>query len=293
MTGARRAAAEPSHDVDNPSQTFSELRPVSGRPPLPEYLRQLWQRRHFISERAWSLAITSNRSFALGNLWLVLSPLMDAAIYMMVFGFIFKPSMENFSSYLVIGIFMFAVSSRDVTTGAGCMRANAGLIRAFMFPRAAIPLAIVVRNVIEAIPTMLVMLLLVSVMMGPPGPAALLVPFVFALQVVFNFGLTCLSARIGWASPDLTKIIPMVFRVLIYGSAVMFAPQRYEAIPWLASTLHANPFFMMIDMYRALLMHHTVPPASQWMEFSLWALCSAVIGFWIFWRGEATYGRPD
>lgn len=297
MTGARRAVDSPVSDVSHhPQRTqggHPELRPVSGRAPVGEYLRQLWARRHFIMERAWSQAVTANRGFFLGNLWLVLNPLLDAGLYMVIFGLMFKPSIENFSTFLVIGIFMFSLSSRDVTGAAGSISANKGLMRAFMFPRAAIPLSTIMRNLIEAIPTMTVMVLLVTVMVGIPGPSALLVPLLFVLQVTLNVGLAFISARLGSMFPDAQKIIPLVFRVLLYGSGVMFSAARYEAVPWVGNIVHHNPFFQMLDMYRAMLMRHTVPPASEWMEFTLWAVCSLVLGFWFFWRGEVTYGRPE
>lgn len=296
MSTPLRSAADAGPTPRIPPRRSAEprpLRPVSGRPPLGVYLQQLWERRHFIGERAWSLAVTQNRGLLLGNLWLVLNPLMDAAIYMVIFGFLFASNIPNFPAYLVIGIFMFGITSRDVTSAASVMAANRGLMRAFSFPRAALPLASLVRNMIESVPSIVVMALLTIPFVGLPGAAVLLFPALYALQVLFNAGLVFAAARLCSMVPDFKKVIPVFFRFMLYGSAIMFSIDRYDAIPWLARIIRHNPLFLLVDGYRQLLLFDQVPPASHWLELSAWAVGVLVLGFVWFWRGEVTYGRPE
>lgn len=64
------------------------LRPAIARPGFPVYLRQLWQRRHFVLTYATSRNVSKYSGSALGQLWQVITPLLNAAIYYVMFGLI-------------------------------------------------------------------------------------------------------------------------------------------------------------------------------------------------------------
>lgn len=271
---------------------YADLKPVSGRLPLREYLRQLWDRRHFIWAQAWAQALSSNRGMVLGNLWLLLNPLFDAAVYMVIFGVLFQSRIQNFPSYVVIGIFMFSFTTRCLMSGIGAIPSNNGLIRAFAFPRASLPVAAALRETVQTLPTMVVMFILVHLMSGHwPKATALMVPFLFVLQCVFNLGLTLIAARIGSILPDARHLMGYLTRLLMYGSAVIWAVDRFAAIPYAQPIIEHQPVFLVIDMYRELLMRGYMPRPGQWVQFAAWALAAGIGGFIFFWRGEVSYGR--
>ena len=62
------------------------LRPSALRPPLLTYIRQLWQRRHFILTFATARNVAMYTEARLGQLWQVLTPLLNAGVYFLIFG---------------------------------------------------------------------------------------------------------------------------------------------------------------------------------------------------------------
>src|SRR3954467_3568566 len=77
---------------------------VSGaRPGLAEYTRQLWGRRHFINEFAKARTAAQYTQARLGQLWQVMTPLLNAAVYYLIFGLLIGTSkgIDNFIAYLV------------------------------------------------------------------------------------------------------------------------------------------------------------------------------------------------
>ncbi|MCW2873038.1 MAG: O-antigen export system, permease protein, partial [Streptomyces oryziradicis] len=59
---------------------------VSGaRPGLGEYVRQLWSRRHFIVAFATAKVQAQYTQARLGQLWQVMTPLLNAAVYYLIF----------------------------------------------------------------------------------------------------------------------------------------------------------------------------------------------------------------
>ncbi|CAG7656687.1 hypothetical protein SBRY_80037 [Actinacidiphila bryophytorum] len=118
---------------------------VSGaRPPLAEYTRQLWSRRHFIRAFATARASTPYTQARLGQLWQVGTPLLNAAVYFLVFGSLLGSGrgVPDYIPFLCTGIFDFTFTQSAVLAGARSLTDNMGLVRALHFPRAGLPLAV-------------------------------------------------------------------------------------------------------------------------------------------------------
>lgn len=271
------------------------LRPVGRRPGLATYMRQLWRRRHFIYADSKARAFTGHRDMLLGNLWLIGVPILQGLVYYVVFALILQVDrgIPNFTGFLIIGIFLFQFTTSSLQQGVTSMASGRGLTSAFSFPRAAIPLAVVVRQTLSMAPVLATMLLLLLTI--PPGTRItwtwLLFPGVFALHVLFNAGLVFYAARLGTAVPDFKHVISFISRFWFYTSGVFFAVERFIQDGFWLAVAKSNPMFIVLDMSRDLLLYETLPDLRSWVLLSLWALSTSTLSFLYFWQGEETYGR--
>lgn len=299
-----RRAIEPDEAAQTPqeqptppsrSRTTPKLLEVGGRPPLGVYLHQLLGRRHFAWTQASAQAMSRNTDNALGNIWLILNPVLDAFAYFVIFAVILKTDrgMDNFFAFIVLGVFLFRYSQRCLSTGAGLMRSQRGLIRAFAFPRATLPLAALIRETLSTIPVILVALVLVIVVPPHAYPNRLwiLLPAVLFLQLMFNFGLMLIAARITDAVPDIASAIRVVSRFWMYGSGVIFPIDRFLDHPTAMFIIELNPLYHVLVLARSLVIDATIPPASSWLILAAYAVGFFTFGFIYFWRGEVNYGR--
>jgi teichoic acid transport system permease protein len=268
---------------------------VGARPPLGTYISQLWGRRHFLWAEARAKATSGTRENLLGTVWLVLKPVLDGLTYFLIFGLLLKSDrgIENFLGYLIIGVFLFSFTTRCVTGGAKSIASGKNLIKAFAFPRASLPLAVVLREAINMVPVLGAMLAIIVVL--PPGEhftwRVALVPLVLALQVLFVTGLALLLARCVSVLPDVNQLIGFATRLWLYGSAVFFSYDRFLDHPTIIALMEANPMFMVLDMVRDCLLYATTPDLSSWLALGAWAVGTFVVGFLFFYRGEESYGR--
>ncbi|MBO0825278.1 MAG: hypothetical protein J2P27_15725, partial [Actinobacteria bacterium] len=118
------------------------LRPSARRPPVPSYLAQLWQRRHFIVAFATARTLALYTEAKLGQLWQVLTPLLNAGVYVLIFGVLLDISrgVPNYLGFVVTGVFFFNFTQRTFISTSTVMTQNLDLIRALQFPRAALPI---------------------------------------------------------------------------------------------------------------------------------------------------------
>ena len=268
---------------------------VGARPPLGVYLGQLWNRRHFLWAEARAKVTSGTRENLLGTVWLVLKPVLDGLTYFLIFGLLLKSSrgIDNFIGYLIVGVFLFSFTTKAVTGGANSIRNGRNLIRAFSFPRASLPISVILRGMLDMIPVLGAMVVLLAVM--PPAEVftwrVVLVPGVLALQVLFTTGLALLLARCVAVVPDLNQLISFGMRLWLYGSAVFFSYDQFIDHPTALALMEANPMFMVLSMVRDCLLYGVTPALSSWLGLGAWAVGTLVVGFLFFYHGEESYGR--
>lgn len=268
------------------------------RPTLVAYTRKLWSYRHFMTTYANAKVTASFSQARLGQLWQMLTPLTNAAVYYLIFGVILDidRGIDNFLAYLCVGLFVFTFTSSTATGGVSAITTNLGLIRALHFPRAALPFAIALTQLRHLLAAMVVLVGIVLATGEPITLEWLLAVPALLLQAVFTIGLALILARLGSKLTDLKQIMPFVMRTWMYGSGVLYSVQAFtDNLPSLATTLiQLNPMLIYIELVRHALLEGA-PVTSGVPRLLLlataWALVAGVGGFIYFWRGEQEYGR--
>jgi teichoic acid transport system permease protein len=304
------------------------LRPSAERPPALSYIRSLWQRRHFILAFATAQNIAMYTEARLGQLWQILTPLLNAGVYYLIFGVLLKLNrgIPNYLDFVITGVFVFNFTQRSFITTSTVVTENLHLIRALRFPRAALPLGYVM---IELEQMMLSLLVLAAILLGTgEGISAywLLAIPVLLLQTLFNVGCGLASARLGANVNDYSQLLPFLMRTWLYVSGVIFQISTLDiSSHTLKAILALNPAAVYITLMRQALMvtqresqpgaqPYNLAKCTQWqktdkpLDYSAychaltseshywyygiaWAALALVVGFWFFWRAEAHYGR--
>ena len=268
------------------------LTKVGERPPLGQYIRELWTRRGFLWTMSHAKSYAQNQNNYLGQLWTILSPLTLAAVYYLVFGLVLDTTdgTNNFPAFLVIGIFIFLSLSSAVNSGARSIINNIDLVRAINFPRAVLPISVAVSEMLTLLPATGVMLVIVIVTGEPITWTWLLVPVALALILVFTAGACLVVARIVVVARDLRNLIPVAIRLLRYVSGVFFSIQGYVE-GTLGLVLEYQPFAVYLTLMRSCLMQEVSMSLPLWGAATGWALLFAVVGLIFFWGAEDEYGR--
>ena len=307
------------------------LRPTSARPGVFAYARQLWERRHFIVGFATARNVAMYTEARLGQLWQVLTPLLNAAVYYLIFGIILDTSrgVPNFLAFLITGIFVFNFTQRAFITTSRVMPDSLPLIRALPFPRACLPIGYVLIELEQLVMSMIVLTVIVLVSGEPLTWYWLLALPALAFQAVFNIGMGLSLARLGAGADDFSQLLPFLVRTWLYASGVMFSIQTIGSLrhhPTLTYLLQINPAAVYIGLIRNAILqsqrigwpgskpysaancalyhtgkkayleysaycHGTVLMNGLWLWGIGWAIVALVVGFVFFWQAETRYGR--
>ncbi|MGF1425922.1 ABC transporter permease [Kitasatospora sp. LaBMicrA B282] len=279
---------------------------VSGaRPGLLAYTKQLWGRRHFIVAFATARLVAQYTTAKMGQVWQVVTPLLNCAVFYLVFGLILSGnSVPKYIPWLCVGVFIFQFIQSAIQSGTGAISYNLGLIRALHFPRACMPIAFTVIQLQQLLISMVVLVVIVLSNGLMPGITWFQVlPAMFLLSL-FNTGLALIMARIGAKTSDVSQLMPFVLRTWMYLSGVMYSiADRVHRWPhWVQIVAQANPASVYMELFR----HAMIPsiysrkhyggnaeklPPHVWEMALGWAVVAFVIGYVFFWKAEEEYGR--
>lgn len=279
------------------SVDLSSLTRVGAKPSFLDYLVALWDYRHFVYFDAKARVQTGNRRERLGSIWLIINPLLNGLTFYLVFGVLLQAGrgVENFLGFLIIGVFLFQMSTRAISSGARAVSANLKVIQAFNFPRATLLFAINVREILASVPVIITMLVMILVL--PPTEQItvlwiLIIPVLF-LQAVFNLGLGLILARIVANVYDVANVISFAMRIWMYTSCVMFSIERYDPYPVIRAVIEGNPLYQVLTIVRDAVLYAQLPAWQSWAGLTAWAFGALAVGLVYFWQGEETYGRDD
>jgi teichoic acid transport system permease protein len=240
------------------------LKQTAVRPPLRGYAAELWQRRHFISGFATARNIAMYTEARLGQLWQVLTPLLNAGVYYLIFGLLLGTNrgVPDYISFLVTGIFVFNFTQRAFITSSQVIRDTLPLIRALYFPRACLPLGYVLIELQQLILSFAVLFVIVLIAGEPLTLYWLLIIPALILQTVFNVGCGLVLARWGAGFDDVSQLLPFIVRTWLYVSGVLFSLQALSLTvtgklvhhPAIAYLLQINPAAVYITLIRYALL---------------------------------------
>ncbi|MFB7518019.1 ABC transporter permease [Streptomyces sp. NPDC056144] len=274
---------------------------VSGaRPSLPEYVRQLWARRGFVTAFATARLTAQYSQARLGQIWQVATPLLNAAVYYFIFGIVMNAEhgVPDYIPFLLTGIFVWTFTANTVLAGSRAISDNLGLVRALHFPRASLPISLALQQLQQLLLSLATLAAILVCFGEYPTWSWLLAVPALALQALFNVGVAFVLARLAARTPDISQLMPFVLRTWMYASGAMFSIQNLASggrVPGgLVLALQCNPAAIYIDLVRfALIGSYTSEqlPPHVWALAAGWAALAFAGGFIWFWKAEETYGR--
>lgn len=270
---------------------------VGGRPHLSRYLGETWLRRRLAWQLAKSRYHADSSRTRLGRAWNILNPLLEVVLYGIIYYYLMGAGRRpgNYTAFVTIGAVTFQFISKGMTAGARSIEANSGLIRSIRFPRTVLPVAVIMQNLMDLIPTMC-LIIPIAVVTGEPVTARwfLLIPALI-LAGLFSLGLGFFFAWLTSHFRDTLQLLPHGTRVLFHASGIFFAINQFGDVEWLRQVMGANPFGWFLNLTRAALMSEgdVVQQASisAWLITTATTVLTLLVGFLLFWSGEERYGR--
>ena len=270
---------------------------MGARPPLKHYLVEVWQRRQFIYLLARYRIEAENQRNTFGMGWVLLTPLLNAAVYGLIFGVLLAGSRPpNFVSFLIIGVFLFQFFQGSFTSGAKAITSNNALVQSLNFPRMSLPLSAVMQRFLAFVPTLGIMAVIVMMTGQKPQWQWLAMAPLVVLFFIFNAGLAMITARLTVHFRDLSEFLPVITRLIFYTTGIFFSfDVRFKDHPTVLKIVDFQPIHEFLDLGRTLMLSGPGYDVKEiyWLYATIWSIAIFAAGVTFFWAAEERYGRVD
>ena len=227
-----------------------------------------------------------------GALWAVVFPLMQLAIYSVLYIEVFKirPEGLTVSGYMVLifsGLIPLMAFSEALTSATGSLVSNRNLLLNTVFPAELIP----VRAVLAAQISGLVGLgaaLLVGLLLGRTGwRAILIVPILWVGLIMFTVGLGWILSLFALVARDVQHGLGLVIMLLFVLSPYAYTPAMMPH--GLRGVIYINPLSYFVLCFQSLICFDRWPSAPALGGAIALVVLSFFGGFAIFQRAKFVF----
>jgi ABC-2 type transport system permease protein len=250
----------------------------------------VWRRREILSTLVRrDLRVRYSRSL-LGYVWTVLDPLLMAAVYFVVFTFVFKAGRvadTPYFLYLLSGLLGWQWFTGSVNDTTKSLIQEARLVRSTNLPREVWVIRCVLAKGVEFVLSLpiLVGFVIYYLIRGQVELdwELVLFPLGLVIQFVLLVGLGLVLAPITVLATDMQRVVRIVLRFFFYLSPILYG---VHAVPEkLRALLILNPLNGILSLYRGGLFERPV----SWLDVGVSAAISValvVLGLVVFSRLE-------
>ena len=225
----------------------------------------------------------------LGVLWSFLNPLLQVAVYAIVFPYIMRVKTDNYLQYLIVGIIPWTFFTTVLNQGMIAVRMNAGIIKKVYFPREILPISVALSGLVNFFISCIIILLFC--VFGGLGISwhLILLPVFAIIQFFFTLGIVMALSAINIYVKDVEYIVQFIVNMLFYATPILYPATLFpENIRWI---LYVNPLTELIEAYRDIFMYHQIPDPLQTLYLVVITTIVFFIGLLIFRKLEKGFAE--
>ena len=223
----------------------------------------------------------------LGFLWTFINPLLQLAVYTMVFSTIMRVNVDKFYMYLFIALIPWIFFTTSVLSGTISLIQNKDLIKKIYFPRIIIPISTVLATFMNMIFSMAVVILALFISGIGISYYVLLLPVIMVLEFFLVLGMVFLFSSLNVFFRDIEYILSIIMMIWFYMTPIVYTvemiPEKYKTLFYL------NPMTNIVIFYRDILFYKRMPSFGFMGGVFLYSLAMIVIGFFVFQKLQKNF----
>ncbi len=245
--------------------------------------KELWEYREMVISLVKRDLKSRYKGSVLGFLWMFLNPLLQLAVYTVVFSTIMRMGIDKFYLFLFVALVPWLFFSTCLSMGTTVIFSQQDMVKKIYFPREVLPLAFTISQFVN----MLLSFLVIFAVILCSGiqlslPALLFLPLVMLIEFVLALGVTYLVSALNVYFRDLEHILGILSMAWMYLTPILYpiemVPEQFTQLFYL------NPMTSITIAYRDILYFGRMP--------QLGTLSNAVImGMIVLAVGQLTFGR--
>ena len=225
----------------------------------------------------------------LGVLWSFLNPLLQIAVYAIVFPLILRNTQENYVIFLCCGLIPWTFFSTAISRSAFTMIENGNILKKVYFPREILPISVVTSEAVNFMISTII--ILAFVIFGGLGITkyVLFYPLILVVQYLLVLAISLIVSSITVYFRDLQHFIGILLQLLFYATPIVYASETIPAnFQWI---LKYNPMTYIIEGYRNIFYYQTMPDIKSLLVVLVGSIVLCVVGYLIFYKLQKKFAE--
>ena len=183
-------------------------------------------------ELIWEMALRDlkglNKGSFLGYSWLVISPMIQVAAYVIIVSFVFRARLNgsagplDYALYVLSGMIPWQIVTRSIQESPSLIRERMDIVKQVIYPIETLPLNSLLTSSFGSFVSFFLFLVL-SAIEGKLHWSYFLLPFPSFLLLFFVVGLSWIFSIAGVIFKDLREIVGVTLGLLVYLSPVVLS----------------------------------------------------------------------
>lgn len=215
-----------------------------------------------------------------GFLWSFLNPLLQIAVYAIVFPLILKNTQSYYVIFICTGLIPWTFFSTTVSRSAGCMIENGNILKKVYFPREIIPISLVTAEAFNFVISTIIIIAFVLIYGLGITWYILFYPLVLLIQYLLLLAISFVISSVTVYFRDLQHFIGVGLQLLFYATPIVYSGNTIpENFRWI---IKINPMSYIIDAYRDIFYNQQMPNLISLGKLAIILVVLCYVGYLIF-----------
>ncbi len=260
---------------------------------LKQRIKDIYRSRYIL----WTMIVkdikTRYTGSLFGPLWLAFVPLYQIMLYTFIFSFILKVRFEegagtfSFVVYLLAGLIPWIFFSEATNRGITTFIENAHLIKKIKFPPEICTLSVIGSSAITFGIYMFFyfIMLLVNGSFNIQTLPFFTIPLLIEVMIIIGLSLGLGSLAVFFR--DIVQGLGMVLNLIFFLTPIVYPSGVIPSgLKWVFSI---NPFYYIVEIYRAILIKGNIPPLNLFYYPALFSVFVFISGYYLFNKTEEAF----
>lgn len=222
-------------------------------------------------------------------IWWILEPFCFMLIYSFVYGFVFKAKEDYFNIFIFIGISMWTFFQRMLKQSVTIVKVHKPIISKVYLPKF---IFLYVKTGVNGFKMMMCFIIVIVMMIVYQVPVSWRLIFAIPILVtlaLLSFGLSCFLLHLGVYISDMSNIIDIFLRMMIYATGIFYSVSRRIPAPYGNLLTKVNPLGFLLDAMRKVLIYNQTPSLKVFAFWFVFSVVLCILGVYVVYRNENSY----
>lgn len=260
------------------------------RTDLGEMLREFVVYRELLYQMTRRDLLLRYKQTIMGVGWAVLMPLTNTAVFSVLFMRVAPlDTGMPYPLFAYIGLSAWNFFASSTRFAVNSLTSNPNLVSKVYFPREVFPFSAVIVSLVDFAVSAVVIALLMAYFGITPKATALLIPIVLIFHALLTAACCLLLAVGNLFFRDVKYLFEVFISIAMFATSAVYPPDRIGGT--LGMIIGNNPFTILFNAYRDLLIFGRIPPIGPLAATGVFAVVFFVWAWFTFHRSEFKFAE--